>query len=80
MEFSPEGKRNHDECLRILRTRYFGYDCLGNTPHAITVEGVCISNIYEEPRTRYYNQTTRENGAVERGSDGELHFIPAENQ
>ena len=58
----------------MTKTRYFGHDCLGNTPHAVTIEGVCICDIYDEPGKQYYNQATGERGDVIRGVDGELHF------
>ena len=61
------------------RTRYFGHDCLGNTPHAVTIEGVCVADIYRDPQERYYNQTTGERGSVAVGDDGELHFAAAPN-
>lgn len=60
------------------QTYYFGNDCMGNTPHAVTVEGTCICDIYEPVATRYYNQSTGERGAIRKGEDGELHFHPAE--
>lgn len=59
------------------KTRYFGHDCLGNTPHAVTIEGVCICDIYEPQGRQYFNQQTGQVGAVRRADDGELHFYPA---
>lgn len=58
----------------MKNTYRFGYDCLGNIPNAVTVEGVCFGDLYREPRDRYYNQTTGERGCVYTGDDGELHF------
>lgn len=57
------------------KTYRFGSDCLGNTPHAMTIEGECIQDIYEPAHSAYYNQRTGEVGRVETGTDGELHFI-----
>lgn len=59
------------------KTYWFGHDCMGNTPHAVTAEGVCIADIYRDAAERFYNQTTGERGTVSRGSDGALHFTPA---
>lgn len=60
-----------------MKTRWFGNDCIGNTPHALTVEGVCIQDIYAPEGRRFYNQDTRQHGSVARGEDGELHFFAA---
>jgi hypothetical protein len=62
----------------MARTYFFGNDCLGNTSHAVTIEGVCIGDIYEPQATRHYNQSTKEHGVVFRGDDGELHFKSAD--
>jgi hypothetical protein len=61
----------------MKNTRYFGHDCMGNTPHAVTIEGTCIADIYRDAGERYYNQDTGERGFVALGADGELHFTPA---
>jgi hypothetical protein len=58
----------------MKQTRWFGSDCLGNTPHAVTVEGTCIQDIYEPAGWNFYNQETGQTGIVEEGDDGELHF------
>lgn len=60
-----------------MNTYWFGHDCMGNTPHAVTVEGVCIADIYRDAGERFYNQTTGARGTVARGDDGALHFTPA---
>lgn len=57
-------------------TRWFGHDCMGNSPHAVTVEGVCIADIYRDASERYYNPTTGARGTVAVSDDGALHFIP----
>lgn len=62
------------------KTHYFGSDCMGNTPHAVTMEGTCVCDIYETQGRRYYNQATGERGEVRKGDDGELHFYPAPEQ
>lgn len=57
-----------------MKTFWFGRDCLGNTSHAMTVEGTCYQNIYAEAPRAFYNEQTGEHGRVEREADGELHF------
>jgi len=54
------------------KTYWCDFDCRD----AVTVEGFCVGNIYAPASTRYYNLDTGERGRVERGSDGELHFVP----
>ena len=63
--------------MTMTKTRWFGHDCLGNTPHAITIEGVCIRDIYEPQGRQFFNQSTGERGVVRVGEDGELHFAAA---
>lgn len=58
----------------MKHTRWFGNDCLGNTPHAVTMEGVCIWDMYAPKGQQYYNQKTGQVGNVYKGADGELHF------
>lgn len=58
-----------------MKTYYFGVDCFGFTLHAVTVEGICIYNMYAQPlEAQYFNQKTKTRGDVQRGKDGELHF------
>jgi len=61
----------------MRKTYRFGSDCLGNTPHAVTIEGTCIQDIYEPTERAYYNQKTGERGRVIVGDDQELHFVAA---
>lgn len=58
------------------RTFRFGNDCLGNTPHAVTIEGTCYQDIYRS-KDRFYCQELATWGRVEMGTDGELHFLPS---
>ena len=61
----------------MQRTKYIDLvDCIGNNPHALTVEGFCTCNIYRDAATQYYNHQTGERGRVERWTDDELHFLP----
>lgn len=63
--------------MTARKTYRFGNDCLGNAPHAVTIEGTCIQDIYEPADRAYYNQATGQKGRVQTGDDGELHFIAA---
>lgn len=61
---------------KMKHTRWFGFDCMGNTPHAITIEGICIRDIYRPVGEQFLNQSTGERGHVYTGTeDRELHFI-----
>jgi hypothetical protein len=59
-----------------MKTYRFGNDCLGNTPHAVTMEGTCYQDIYAQKDKAYYNTQTEQCGSVYKGEDGELHFKP----